>query len=143
MLSGRPRTYQHGDYHIGNMMIGNDKRLYIIDFNRNDFGDPWDCLLYTSPRSTGQTARSSILFSAGLVPIQDVSTLVSVPQKSPSCKRNFPRPAPVSAPSLRIFDPFASCSAASSPLLLAPPVLLAAFASPFQSRTYSLILILD
>ena len=29
------------------------------------------------------------------------------------------------------------------PLLLAPPVLLAAFASPFQSRTYSLILILD
>ena len=42
LLSGRPRTYQHGDYHIGNMMIGNDKRLYIIDFNRNDFGDPWE-----------------------------------------------------------------------------------------------------
>lgn len=33
LLSGRPRTYQHGDYHIGNMMIGNDKQLYIIDFN--------------------------------------------------------------------------------------------------------------
>ena len=32
LLSGRPRTYQHGDYHIGNMMIGNDKQLYIIDF---------------------------------------------------------------------------------------------------------------
>ena len=42
LLNGRPRTYQHGDYHIGNMMIGNDKRLYIIDFNRNDFGDPWE-----------------------------------------------------------------------------------------------------
>lgn len=42
LLSGRPRTYQHGDYHIGNMMIGNDKQLYIIDFNRNDFGDPWE-----------------------------------------------------------------------------------------------------
>lgn len=24
LLSGRPRTYQHGDYHIGNMMIGSD-----------------------------------------------------------------------------------------------------------------------
>lgn len=42
LLGGRPRTYQHGDYHIGNMMIGNDKQLYIIDFNRNDFGDPWE-----------------------------------------------------------------------------------------------------
>ena len=42
LLSGRPQTYQHGDYHIGNMMIGNDKQLYIIDFNRNDFGDPWE-----------------------------------------------------------------------------------------------------
>ncbi|MBO4991084.1 MAG: phosphotransferase [Firmicutes bacterium] len=42
LLHGRPRTYQHGDYHIGNMMIGTDKKLYIIDFNRNDFGDPWE-----------------------------------------------------------------------------------------------------
>lgn len=42
LLKGRPRTYQHGDYHLGNMMIGNDKKLYIIDFNRNDFGDPWE-----------------------------------------------------------------------------------------------------
>ena len=23
-------------------MIGRDGRLYIIDFNRNDFGDPWE-----------------------------------------------------------------------------------------------------
>lgn len=42
LLKGRPRTYQHGDYHIGNMMIGEDKKLYVIDFNRNDFGDPWE-----------------------------------------------------------------------------------------------------
>ena len=42
LLSGRPRTYQHGDYHVGNMMIGRDRGLYIIDFNRNDFGDPWE-----------------------------------------------------------------------------------------------------
>ncbi len=42
LLRGRPNTYQHGDYHIGNMMIGNDKQLYIIDFDRYDFGDPWE-----------------------------------------------------------------------------------------------------
>ncbi len=42
LLKGRPRTYQHGDYHIGNMMIGTDGQLYIIDFDRNDFGDPWE-----------------------------------------------------------------------------------------------------
>ena len=42
LLEGRPLTYQHGDYHIGNMMIGNDGRLYVIDFNRDDYGDPWD-----------------------------------------------------------------------------------------------------
>ena len=42
LLKGRPSVYQHGDYHIGNMMIGVDKQLYIIDFNRNDFGDPWE-----------------------------------------------------------------------------------------------------
>ena len=42
LLANRPQTYQHGDYHIGNMMIGNDGKLYIIDFNRNDYGDPWE-----------------------------------------------------------------------------------------------------
>ncbi len=39
---GRPQVYQHGDYHIGNMMIGTDEQLYIIDFNRSDYGDPWE-----------------------------------------------------------------------------------------------------
>ena len=42
LLHDRPNTYQHGDYHIGNMMIGDDKQLYIIDFDRYDFGDPWE-----------------------------------------------------------------------------------------------------
>ena len=27
---------------VGNMMIGKDRKLYIIDFNRCDFGDPWE-----------------------------------------------------------------------------------------------------
>ena len=42
LLSGRPQSYQHGDYHIGNMMINNVGVLTIIDFDRDDFGDPWE-----------------------------------------------------------------------------------------------------
>lgn len=41
LLAGRPQTFQHGDYHIGNMMMENG-RLVIIDFDRFDFGDPWE-----------------------------------------------------------------------------------------------------
>ena len=42
LLKGRPQCYQHGDYHTGNMMIDEKGTLQIIDFNRNDFGDPWE-----------------------------------------------------------------------------------------------------
>lgn len=41
LLKNRPQSFQHGDYHIGNMMIENGK-LSIIDFDRFDFGDPWE-----------------------------------------------------------------------------------------------------
>ena len=41
LLHDRPQCYQHGDYHIGNMMIENGK-IVIIDFDRYDFGDPWE-----------------------------------------------------------------------------------------------------
>ena len=42
LLKDRPQSYQHGDYHIGNMMINQDGVLTIIDFDRDDFGDPWE-----------------------------------------------------------------------------------------------------
>lgn len=42
LLHGRPQSYQHGDYHIGNMMIDRSGVLTIIDFDRDDFGDPWE-----------------------------------------------------------------------------------------------------
>ena len=42
LLDNRPQCYQHGDYHVGNMIISPDGRLSVIDFNRNDFGDPWE-----------------------------------------------------------------------------------------------------
>lgn len=42
LLAGRPQTYQHGDYHIGNMMIDQAGILTVIDFDKDDFGDPWE-----------------------------------------------------------------------------------------------------
>ena len=42
LLKNRPQVYQHGDYHIGNMMVNKNGELHIIDFNRNDYGDPWE-----------------------------------------------------------------------------------------------------
>lgn len=42
LLKSRPQSYQHGDYHIGNMMIDQNGMLTIIDFDRDDFGDPWE-----------------------------------------------------------------------------------------------------
>lgn len=41
LLRDRPQCFQHGDYHIGNMMVDQDG-LAIIDFDRYDFGDPWE-----------------------------------------------------------------------------------------------------
>ncbi|MDR2569847.1 MAG: phosphotransferase, partial [Oscillospiraceae bacterium] len=41
LLENRPQCFQHGDYHTGNMMLENDV-LKIIDFDRYDFGDPWE-----------------------------------------------------------------------------------------------------
>ena len=62
LLKNRPQSYQHGDYHIGNMMIGRDKKLYIIDFNRNDFGDPWEEF-----NRIVWCAQESPLFASGMV----------------------------------------------------------------------------
>lgn len=42
LIRNRPQTYQHGDYHVGNMMADRAGALQIIDFNRHDFGDPWE-----------------------------------------------------------------------------------------------------
>jgi len=41
LLENRPQCFQHGDYHVGNMMIEHGE-LIIIDFDRYDFGDPWE-----------------------------------------------------------------------------------------------------
>ena len=42
LLANRPQSYQHGDYHIGNMMIDEAGVLTVIDFDKDDYGDPWE-----------------------------------------------------------------------------------------------------
>ena len=42
LLKNRLQSYQHGDYHTGNMMISRDGTLTVIDFDRDDWGDPWE-----------------------------------------------------------------------------------------------------
>lgn len=42
LLEGREQCFHHGDYHVGNMIVSPQGELYIIDFNRSDFGDPWE-----------------------------------------------------------------------------------------------------
>jgi aminoglycoside phosphotransferase (APT) family kinase protein len=42
LLRDRPQSFHHGDYHVGNMVISPERKLSIIDFNRHDFGDPWE-----------------------------------------------------------------------------------------------------
>ena len=42
LLKNRPQCYQHGDYHVGNMMIDARGILTVIDFDRDDWGDPWE-----------------------------------------------------------------------------------------------------
>ncbi len=62
LLKDRPQVYQHGDYHVGNMMIDRNGQLNIIDFNRNDYGDPWEEF-----NRIVWCAQASPLFASGMV----------------------------------------------------------------------------
>lgn len=62
LLADRPQTYQHGDYHIGNMMIDREGNLVIIDFDKDDFGDPWEEF-----NRIVWCAQAAPLFAAGMV----------------------------------------------------------------------------
>ncbi len=62
LLKDRPQVFQHGDYHIGNMMIDREGKLQIIDFDRYDFGDPWEEF-----NRIVWCAQKSPLFASGMV----------------------------------------------------------------------------
>ena len=42
LLQDRPQTFQHGDYHCGNLLIDSAGQLTVIDFDKCDYGDPWE-----------------------------------------------------------------------------------------------------
>lgn len=60
LLKDRPQAIHHGDYHSGNLMIDIDGVLTVIDFDRDDHGDPWEefnrivwCIAVSHPFASG------------------------------------------------------------------------------------------
>lgn len=41
LLKNRPEIFQHGDFHVGNLILDNS-RIGVIDYNRMSFGDPFE-----------------------------------------------------------------------------------------------------
>lgn len=71
LLKDRPQSFQHGDYHIGNMMVTNDTsgdgnfaagKIVVIDFDRFDFGNPWEEF-----NRIVWSAQASPLFASGMI----------------------------------------------------------------------------
>lgn len=60
--TGRPRAYLHGDYHVGNLMLGKDGTLYAIDFTSGVCCDPW-----MDFGSIAVSVRTSPAFACGLI----------------------------------------------------------------------------
>lgn len=42
LVKKRPQALLHGDYHVGNMVVDKKFNLGIIDYDRLDYGDPWE-----------------------------------------------------------------------------------------------------
>lgn len=61
LIAGRPVCYQHGDHHIGNMMVSNGK-IVLIDFEKEDYGDPWEEF-----NRIVWSAQASPYFASGIV----------------------------------------------------------------------------
>lgn len=61
LFKNRAQTFQHGDYHIGNMMMEHGE-IVIIDFDRFDYGDPWEEF-----NRIVWCAQSAPYFAAGMI----------------------------------------------------------------------------
>jgi aminoglycoside phosphotransferase (APT) family kinase protein len=62
LLKNRPQSFQHGDYHISNFMLDDNNDLVIVDFDRFDFGDPWEEF-----NRIVWSAKSSPVFASGII----------------------------------------------------------------------------
>ncbi len=70
-LRGASTAYRHGDFHLGNMLLDQQGRLKVIDFNRSDFGDPiedFNRLFTFSRQASPAFARGQIEGYFGDVP---------------------------------------------------------------------------
>ena len=41
LVQDRPTVWHHGDFHCGNLILDEKLRPWVIDFDREDIGDPW------------------------------------------------------------------------------------------------------
>ena len=97
LLCDSPQVFQHGDYHIGNMMVDTAGQLVIIDFNRHDFGDPceefnrivWD--VRSSPARLLQPGRR-LLRRGCAAPSGVCSPCTSPATRCPRCPGRCVRP---------------------------------------------------
>ncbi|ABN07896.1 aminoglycoside phosphotransferase [Methanocorpusculum labreanum Z] len=62
LIQNRPQCFQHGDFHCGNLIISEEGEPCIIDFNRIDYGDPWEEF-----NRIVWCAKRSIYFAAGRI----------------------------------------------------------------------------
>jgi Predicted aminoglycoside phosphotransferase len=62
LLEDREQTIEHGDYHAGNLIITEDNKVGVIDFNRYGFGDPWEEF-----NRIGFSLNASIPFTIGQI----------------------------------------------------------------------------
>ena len=63
LLKDRPITFQHGDFHSGNLILTPDGDIAVLDFNRWSYGDPWE----EFDRLTYFSRSVSIPFSIGQI----------------------------------------------------------------------------
>lgn len=62
LLENRSRVYQHGDYHDGNLMVDENGHIVVVDFDREEYGDPWEEF-----NRIVWCAQSSQKFASGMV----------------------------------------------------------------------------
>ncbi|HFH9947321.1 TPA: aminoglycoside phosphotransferase family protein [Streptococcus suis] len=71
LLAGRPIAYHHGDFHTGNFLLGRDRKLKILDFDRHDIGDPWEefnRLIFTADLSPAFARGQVDAYFEGAIP---------------------------------------------------------------------------
>lgn len=62
LMDNRPMCFTHDDYHLGNMILSSDKKLYIIDFQRFRMVEP-----YHAMNSLVFSAKNSSYFATGQI----------------------------------------------------------------------------